>query len=172
MSLAASAVRPIVRVPIRSEVRRMLLEGMLRGDPAPGSSINESELSALLGVSRTPLREARRLAENITAVLKGAEPQPFVYHTKGTLAALGHYKGIGRVYKFRIKGFVAWWVWRTYYLFQMPRWERRLRILVDWTVAMLFKSDVVQLDLFREQQEIRQTQDLQRAHTEETTTAR
>jgi len=58
VSLAASAVRPIVRVPIRSEVRRMLLEGMLRGDPAPGSSINESELSALLGVSRTPLREA------------------------------------------------------------------------------------------------------------------
>jgi DNA-binding GntR family transcriptional regulator len=31
---------------------------MLRGDPAPGSPINESELSGLLGVSRTPLREA------------------------------------------------------------------------------------------------------------------
>jgi DNA-binding GntR family transcriptional regulator len=39
-------------------VRRILLEGILRGDPAPGSAINESELSALLGVSRTPLREA------------------------------------------------------------------------------------------------------------------
>ena len=58
MTLAAAAVRPIVRIPIRSEVRRILLEGMLRGDPAPGSTINESELSALLGVSRTPLREA------------------------------------------------------------------------------------------------------------------
>jgi len=50
--------RPIERVPIRSQVRRRLLEGMLRGDPAPGSSINESGLSVLLGVSRTPLREA------------------------------------------------------------------------------------------------------------------
>jgi DNA-binding GntR family transcriptional regulator len=58
MTLAAPGVSPIVRVPIRSEVRRILLEGMLRGDPAPGSPINESELSALLGVSRTPLREA------------------------------------------------------------------------------------------------------------------
>ena len=58
MTTAVSPVRPIVRVPIRSEVRRILLEGMLRGDPAPGSTINESELSGLLGVSRTPLREA------------------------------------------------------------------------------------------------------------------
>jgi len=48
----------IVRTPIRSQVRRVLLEGMLRGDPAPGSSINESTLSLELGVSRTPLREA------------------------------------------------------------------------------------------------------------------
>lgn len=58
MSQPASVVRPIVRIPIRSEVRRILLEGMLRGDPAPGSPINESELSGFLGVSRTPLREA------------------------------------------------------------------------------------------------------------------
>ena len=49
---------PIVRTPIRSQVRRVLLAGMLRGDPAPGSSINETELSLTLGVSRTPLREA------------------------------------------------------------------------------------------------------------------
>jgi len=53
-----TAVQPIVRVPIRAQVRRVLLEGILRGDPAPGASINESELSTLLGVSRTPLREA------------------------------------------------------------------------------------------------------------------
>jgi len=49
---------PIVRSPIRAQVRRYLLDGMLRGNPAPGSSINESELSVQLGVSRTPLREA------------------------------------------------------------------------------------------------------------------
>jgi NADH dehydrogenase len=109
------------------------------------------------------LREARQLAKNITAVIENRPPEPFVYHTKGTLAALGHFKGIGRVYKLRIKGFIAWWVWRTYYLFQMPRWDRRLRIILDWTVSLLFRSDVVQLDLFREQQEIKQTQELRDA---------
>ena len=95
------------------------------------------------------MRKARVLAENLTAVIHGRPLKPFVYHTKGSLAALGHYKGVGRVYKLRIKGFLAWWVWRSYYLFQMPRWERRFRVMIDWTVALLFKNDVVQLDVTR-----------------------
>ena len=45
----------------------------------------------------------------------------------------------------------AWWIWRTYYLFQTPRLERRLRVMMDWTVALLFRNDVVKLDLFGEQ---------------------
>ena len=65
----------------------------------------------------------------------------------GMLASLGHYQGVGRVWKFRIKGFVAWWVWRTYYLFQMPRWDRRLRMVLDWTVALFFRPDVTRVDV-------------------------
>lgn len=95
------------------------------------------------------LREARQLAKNILAVVRGAAPQPFVYSSKGTLAALGQYKGTGRVYRFNIHGFLAWWVWRTYYVSRMPRWSRRLRIIIDWTVALFFKNDVVQLDQVR-----------------------
>ena len=45
---------------------------------------------------------------------------------------------------------VAWWVWRTYYMLQMPRIERKLRVVMDWTVALLFKNDVAKLDLFGE----------------------
>jgi NADH:ubiquinone reductase (H+-translocating) len=93
------------------------------------------------------LREAKRVARNIEAVIRGGEPQPFVYKSKGTLAALGHFKGVGRVYNIKIYGFVAWWVWRTYYLMQMPQWSRRLRIVIDWTIALFFKNDVVELDL-------------------------
>ena len=95
------------------------------------------------------------MALNIEAVLRGGKPEPFVYTNKGTLAALGHFKGVGRVYKFKIYGFVAWWVWRSYYLMQMPQWSRRLRIVIDWTIALLFKNDVVQLDLMPEPPEQR-----------------
>lgn len=59
MSRAAYRVRPpIARAPLRSEVRRLLLEEIVRGDLAPSEGINEAELSSRLGVSRTPLREA------------------------------------------------------------------------------------------------------------------
>jgi NADH dehydrogenase len=96
------------------------------------------------------LREARVLARNIYAAVRapGATLEPFVYKTLGMLASLGHYKGVGRVLKLKIRGFFAWWVWRTYYLMQMPRWNRRFRIVLDWTVALLFRSDVAKLDLF------------------------
>jgi NADH dehydrogenase len=97
------------------------------------------------------LREARVLAGNIASVVRHVKQptlEPFVYQTLGMLASLGHYKGVGRVFKFKIKGFVAWWVWRTYYLFQMPRWDRRIRIMLDWTIALFFKHDVAKLDLF------------------------
>jgi len=94
------------------------------------------------------LREARVLASNITAAIRGEQTKPFVYRTLGTLASLGDYQGVGRVMKFKVRGFIAWWVWRTYYLFQMPRFERKLRIVLDWTVALFFSFDIVKLDLF------------------------
>jgi NADH dehydrogenase len=74
----------------------------------------------------------------------------------GMLASLGHYNGVGRVGPFKVKGFLAWWVWRTYYVMQMTRWERRFRVILDWTVALLFRNDVVKLDLFGEQHPTRQ----------------
>ena len=97
------------------------------------------------------LREARTLAANITATLRGGQVKPFVYQTLGTLASLGDFQGVGRVMKVKVRGFVAWWVWRSYYLFQMPRFERKLRIVLDWTVALFFQYDIVKLDLFGEE---------------------
>jgi NADH dehydrogenase len=95
------------------------------------------------------LREAKVLAGNIAATVRGrGELTPFVYKTMGTLAALGHFNGVGRVMWVKLRGFAAWWVWRTYYLAQMPRFERKLRIVLDWTVALLFKYDIVKLDIY------------------------
>lgn len=115
------------------------------------ASIPDPEGKPYPQLAQHALREARVLANNIIASLHGNAPQPFIYKTLGTLAALGHYKGVGRILKLKLRGFAAWWVWRTYYLMQMPRWERRLRIMLDWTIALLFKNDVVKLALFGEE---------------------
>jgi len=94
------------------------------------------------------VREARRLARNIAATLTGrGSIRPFLYKNKGTLAALGHYAGMAQTPFFTATGFPAWWIWRTYYLFQMPLWSRRLRIVIDWTMALFFKPDTFKIDL-------------------------
>ncbi|MBX9578666.1 MAG: NAD(P)/FAD-dependent oxidoreductase [Gemmataceae bacterium] len=93
------------------------------------------------------LREAKQLAKNIAAVIDGKEPAPFVYQMLGTMAALGHYRGIASVKGITVRGFLAWWAWRTYYLFQTPGLGRKVRILLEWTVALFFRQDVVKIGL-------------------------
>ena len=93
------------------------------------------------------LREAKVLASNIVAVLNDRPPQPFVYDTLGMMGSIGHSKAFGQLLKVRIHGLLAWFVRRTYYLLQMPGWSRRLRILIDWTFALLFRPDIVKISL-------------------------
>jgi NADH dehydrogenase len=93
------------------------------------------------------VREARRLAENIAATLQGRAGEPFVFRSLGTMASLGHSRAVATVMGLRLTGFPAWWLRRTYYLLQMPRWDRRLRIVLDWTVALFFRPDITKVDL-------------------------
>jgi NADH dehydrogenase len=93
------------------------------------------------------LREAKVLARNIHGVLNGQPPQAFVYNTLGMMGALGHSRAFGQLLKMRVHGVVAWFVRRTYYLLQMPGWSRRLRIMIDWTFAFLFRPDIVKISL-------------------------
>jgi NADH dehydrogenase len=93
------------------------------------------------------IREARQLARNVHAVIEGRAPSAFFFRSLGTLASLGHTDAVGLVLGVRLTGFPAWWIRRTYYLFQMPRWDRRLRIVLDWTVALFFRPDITKVEL-------------------------
>ncbi len=93
------------------------------------------------------LREAKVLAHNIAGALEGRPPEAFVYDTLGMMGSLGHGKAFGQLLKVQVRGILAWFVRRTYYLLQMPGWGRRLRIVIDWTFALMFRPDVVKISL-------------------------
>jgi NADH dehydrogenase len=93
------------------------------------------------------LREAKVLAENIYRVLSGRPPQPYVHQSLGMMGSLGHYMGFAQLLKLRLHGFPAWFIRRTYYLLQMPGWSRRLRMMIDWTFGLLFRPDIVKVNL-------------------------
>jgi NADH dehydrogenase len=101
------------------------------------------------------VREARHLASNIGAVVHGRAPAPFMFRSLGTMASLGHTRAVARVLGLPLTGFAAWWIRRTYYLFQMPRWDRRLRIVLDWTVALFFRPDITRVDLRVEREQVK-----------------
>jgi NADH dehydrogenase len=99
------------------------------------------------GLAQHALRGARVLAGNIVGVLDGRPPRPFVYRTLGQMGSLGRYRAFGQLLGVRVRGFPAWFLRRTYYLLQIPGWGRKLRIVIDWTFALLFRSDVVTVSL-------------------------
>ena len=63
----------------------------------------------------------------------------------GQVATLGRYRGIAEVLGVRLRGFPGWFVTRTYHLFQLPLFRRKLRVVADWTVALLFRRDIAEL---------------------------
>jgi NADH:ubiquinone reductase (H+-translocating) len=92
--------------------------------------------------SQHALRQARRLAKN----LRG-DRKPYRYRMLGQVATLGRHKGIADVIGLRLRGFPGWFVTRTYHLYQLPLLSRKLRVVVDWTVALFFRRDIAELSM-------------------------
>ena len=88
------------------------------------------------------LRQARQLAKNLQGT-----PKPYGYRMLGQVATLGRYKGIADVLGVRLRGFPGWFVTRSYHLYQLPLLSRKLRVVVDWTVALLFRRDLAELSM-------------------------
>ena len=88
------------------------------------------------------LRQARRLARNLEGTAR-----PYGYRMLGQVATLGRYKGIAEIPGLRLRGFLGWFVARTYHLYQLPLLSRKLRVVLDWTVALFFRRDVVELSM-------------------------
>lgn len=90
------------------------------------------------------IRQGRILAKNITATIRGGRLTPFAFETIGQLAALGRRTGVAQIFGFNFSGFIAWWLWRTIYLMKLPRFEKKLRVALDWTLDLIFSKDPVQ----------------------------
>ncbi|MGE3525537.1 MAG: NAD(P)/FAD-dependent oxidoreductase, partial [Gemmatimonadales bacterium] len=90
------------------------------------------------------LRQGRVLAANLVATLSGRPLRPFRFRTLGQLAAIGRRTGVAKVMGVMLSGFPAWWLWRTIYLSKLPRFEKKVRVALDWTLDLLFSKDLVQ----------------------------
>ena len=87
------------------------------------------------------IREGRCAARNVASDIVGGKRKAFGFSTLGRLAAIGRRTGVANVFGLNFSGFLAWWLWRTIYLFKLPRLEKKMRVALDWTLDLCFAKD-------------------------------
>ncbi|GGR69806.1 MULTISPECIES: NAD(P)/FAD-dependent oxidoreductase [Streptomyces] len=91
------------------------------------------------------VRQARVLGDNIAHALRGEPLETYAHRYAGSVASLGLHKGVAQVYGRKLKGYPAWFMHRAYHLSRVPTVNRKARVLAEWTLAGLFKREIVSL---------------------------
>jgi NADH dehydrogenase len=91
------------------------------------------------------VRQAVRLADNIVAIVRGRGPRDYAHKHVGSVASLGLHKGVAQVYGIKLTGWPAWFMHRTYHMSRIPSLNRKIRVVVDWTLALVLRREVVAL---------------------------
>jgi NADH dehydrogenase len=103
------------------------------------------------------IREGAVVAKNIISTIADErrldEREAFNYKTKGMMASIGKRTGIGNLLGIEVQGFLAWWIWRNYYLVNLPTLQKKIRVMSDWMLDIFFKRDVTMLKTFVEEEE-------------------
>lgn len=100
------------------------------------------------------MREALTAAKNIERTILGRPLKPFRYRTMGTLASIGHHTGVASMFGFKFSGFIAWWMWRSIYLAKLPRLVKKVRVMMAWTLDLLFGRDIEQMITLRDVEDL------------------
>jgi NADH:quinone reductase (non-electrogenic) len=113
------------------------------GDCARIVNAHDGELSPPTG--QFAERQGRQVAENIVRAMRGEPTRPFTYKPLGVFCAIGGRNAVANILGRRISGFIAWFLWRSVYLFKLPSWSRRVKVGADWAWDLLFARDLVTL---------------------------
>jgi len=97
--------------------------------------------------------QAKVAAKNLIALIKNSEKEKFVYHSKGQMAIIGKRSGIATFLGMNISGFWAWLIWRNVYLSKITTFDKKIRVLLDWTIDLFFDRDISRLKLMKDKTE-------------------
>jgi NADH dehydrogenase len=108
--------------------------------PTAQHAIREADIAA-----KNIISEVRKdLYENTKKGKEGV----FAYKTKGIMATVGKRSGVAIIERLELHGFIAWSIWRAYYLLRLPTSHKKIRVMADWTIDLIFKRDITMLKTF------------------------
>ncbi|MFF9482716.1 NAD(P)/FAD-dependent oxidoreductase [Streptomyces sp. NPDC014733] len=111
--------------------------------PAPASPDDPPALCA--PNAQHAVRQARTLAGNVASAVRGGPLLDYRHKYAGSVASLGLHKGVAHVYGRKLKGYPAWFMHRAYHLSRIPTFNRKAKVLAEWTLSGLFKREIVSL---------------------------
>jgi NADH:ubiquinone reductase (H+-translocating) len=122
--------------------------------------------------AQNAIREGRTAAKNIIAAIKErenvkrkrigrrtAKKEKFDYRTKGIMANIGNRNGVAIIFGIKLHGFIAWFLWRTFYLSNLPSVKKKLKVMTDWTMDLIFKPDVAMIKGFTQYDGVKEKDD-------------
>ncbi len=135
------------RLPCKADLSVKGLTGVFSaGDCAAVPDLSKKDPNATTGPSaQHAVRQAKVLAANVASYLHGGALHDYKHAYAGSVASLGLYRGVAEIYGIKLRGFPAWWMHRTYHVSRMPTLNRKVRIIADWTAALLFRREIVSL---------------------------
>jgi NADH dehydrogenase len=116
------------------------------GDIAAVPDLSKKDPDALCGPSaQHAVRQAKVLAGNLVRTINGQALKDYKHAYVGSVASLGLYRGVAELYGVKVRGPIAWFIHRTYHLSRVPTFNRKVRVLADWTAALFFPREVVSM---------------------------
>ena len=94
------------------------------------------------------IAEAELAGKNLILLIEGKNKPLFVFShsTKGTMAKIGQKNAVALLFGNELKGLLAWFVWKQYYISKIPTLEKKIRIAVDWFLDLFSQRDVTRLN--------------------------
>jgi NADH dehydrogenase len=91
------------------------------------------------------IRQGKLAGRNVAASIGNGRVKPFTFKTKGVFVDMGQGQAVATTLGIRWRGIPAWWLARSYHLAMLPGTKRKLRLLVDWNIQLLFGRDASEL---------------------------
>lgn len=149
----AAGVRPhplVADLGLPTERGRLVVDGCMQA--APGvfalgdlALVPDGRGGMSPPTAQFAIRQGKYLGRYLTGILAGSRVPDFKYRNLGQLVSLGHRNAVGAVLGVPVSGFVGWFLFRSYYLLQLPSLLRKSRVAIDWTLDLMFPPDVAWL---------------------------
>jgi NADH dehydrogenase len=138
------------RLKCRADLRVVDVDGVWSaGDCAAVPDLTKDDPDALCGpTAQHAVRQSKRLGDNLVASLRGKPIRDYKHAYAGSVASLGLHRGVAEVYGVKVKGFPAWFMHRTYHVSRLPTFNRKVRVIADWTLALFFRREIVSFGSF------------------------